>query len=517
MHNQCRHVTLLIALAAVLSLRAQGQVQHLSEEQYIERSQELIRTEQLNDAERILQEGIRAHPQSGGLYNLMGIVAAQKNELAESEAAFRKAVQYSPALVPALLNLARVFHGEGKDEAAIHTYQRALRFDNHLKEAHANLAALLLDKEDYIGAERQLSFLPESVRKQNRFSALMCAAFAGLGKLDEAREAAAQMTGTVTEQDVSRAAFTLAKLHESTLVIQLLEPVAKNMSSRELRGLLATAYEMNGNLAQARANFESLAREDQKQTRPLVRAARIAYRQKDYEGTAGYLIRALKNEPNNAGIQFFFGIVCINLKLPGDAVHALKEAVRLKPDNASYNYALGAAILSAKHSAASIPYFKKYVALRPTDMHGRLALGVAEYEMGDLDSGRRELGHLVTDPTTSAGAHYILGKICRREGDLDCAVKHFTQAIKLDPHDAMLEADISVVYIRQNKLFEAKQAIDRALQLDPENYLANENLLLLMRKQKDPRAEEQAQHFAKLAQKVSEDKLLLLRHIEPVQ
>jgi len=505
---------LLIASIACFPSRAQVQGQRGSEEQFIEQSQELIRSGRLSEASRTLREAIRSYPQSGGLYNLVGIVAAEENKPSEAQAAFLKAVQFSPALTPALLNLARTFYAQGNKDTAIQTYRRALGIDKHLEEAHANLAALLLDKADYVGAEKELSVLPDSVRNRNRFLAMTCAAYAGGGKLELAREAAARMTGAITDEDVSLAAFTLAKLHQSALVIQMLAPVATERSSRELRSLLATAYGMNGNLAQAREEFESLAREDPSQTKPLTEAARIAYQQKDYEGAAGYLMHALENDPNDAGIQFFFGIVCVNLNLPHDAVNALKEAVRLKPDSPAYNYALGAASLSGQSPDNAVSCFKKYVFLRPADAHGHLALGVAEYEAGDLEAARRELSRLVSNPTTSAGAHYILGKMSRREGDLESAGEHFAEAAKLDPHDAMLEANLAGVYIRQNRFSEARLAIDRALALDPENYLANENLLMLLRKQKDAQAEQQAQRFATLTRKLSEDQSLLLRHIE---
>lgn len=496
---------------------AQTPSQQRTEEQLVEESQQLIHSAQFTAASRILNEAIRIYPKSGGLYNLIGIIAAEENKPSEAKAAFQKAVQYSPALTPALLNLARVFYGEDNKDAAIQIYERALRVDGHLDEAHANLAALLLDKEEYGGAEQQISALSNSIRTQNRFLAMACAAFAGSGKLDRAREAADRMTGPITEEDVSLAAFTLAKLDQNALVIQMLAAVPKGGSSKELRSLLATAYESNGDLERAREEFQSVAREDPSQTKPLTEAAQIAYRQKDYEGAAAYLIHALKNDPRDASIQFFFGIVCINLNLAADAIRALKEAVRLEPDNATYNYALGAASLSGETSNTAVSCFRKYVALRPTDMHGHLALGVAEYETGNLDGARRELTPLVSQPTTSAGAHYILGKISRREGDLDSAGKHFAEAAKLDPVDPMPEANLADVYIRQNRLSEARLAIDRALAVDPNNYLANEYLLTLLRKQKDATAEQQAQRFAALTQKLTEDQALLFRHIEVTQ
>jgi Tfp pilus assembly protein PilF len=175
---------------------------------------------------------------------------------------------------------------------------------------------------------------------------------------------------------------------------------------------------------------------------------------------------------------------------------------------------MGAASMSAEGATSAAGYFRKYVALRPADVHGHLALGVADFENGDFAEARRELVPLVGNPAVSAGAHFILGKMYRREDDLSSAAKHFEAAVQADPSNAMLRANLAGVYIRQNRLTEAKKELDRALALDPSNYLGNENLLLLLVRQKDPGAKEQQQRFASLTQKASDDQALLFRHIE---
>ena len=131
-----------------------------------------------------------------------------------------------------------------------------------------------------------------------------------------------------------------------------------------------------------------------------------------------------------------------------------------------------------------------------------------------MDAARRDLTPLTRDPSVSAGAHYILGKICREENDYNGAREHFAKALETDARNADLVANLAVVDIRQDKLTEARQELDRALVLDPGNYLANEGLLLLLRKQKDPAAEQQAQKFAAVTQEISDEQQLLLRHID---
>ena len=493
---------------------AQMHPERQTEAQYIDRAQALIAAGNISEANGTLKAAIRLYPRSGGLYNLIGIVAGEQSKSTEAESAFLDAVKYSASLLPAYLNLARVQNAEGKQAAAIETYERVLRLDGTLEEAHANLGALLLMKGDYAQAERQFEALPKTVEEQNRFRAMECAALAGSGHLDHAKTIVRKIGPAVTEQDVSLSVVALSKLGQNALVIQMGEPLLNNGASKELRGLLATAYAQNERLSEARAIFEGIAHEEPTQEQPLIDAARVAYRQGDLEGSAGYLIRALEIDKVNPELQFFFGIVCIQLNLPGDALMALKEAVRLDPENASFNYALGAAMLSGEKSGNSALYFRKYLQVRPDDPHGRLALGIAEFEAHDPDASRRDLTPLTRDSSVSAGAHYILGKICREQNDLEGAREHFVAALRVDTHDPDLESNLAIVDIRQNKMAEARQELHRALVLDSGSYLANETLLLLLRKQKDPAAEQQAQKFAAITQKVSDEQKMLLRHID---
>lgn len=474
----------------------------------------MISAGRLDDASRVLADAIRRYPRSGDLYNLLGIIAAEQNKPAAAKAAFLQAIERSPALVPALLNLARIYYAERSPDAAIETYVRALKVDGQLEEAHANLSALFLDQGKYAAALLNLAALPPALAEQDRFRALRCAALAGSGKLSQATQAADRISGAATEADVSLAAFVLAKLHRDALVVNMLDPVVRKGCSKELRGLLASACAQTGDLARAFTLFESIAAEDPRSIQPLEDAARVAYRRKDYETAAAYLLRALKIEPGNAELRFFQGIVCIDLNLPGDALQSLEEAVRLNPGNAAYNYALGVAALAGGQADSAVTHFERYLALRPADPHGRLALGTAEFEASNFDRARRELSPLLANPATAPGAHYVLGKICRREANFEAAAAHFSAALKLEPQNALLSAQLADVLLRENKFTDARRALDKALALDPDNYLANESLLLLLRKQKDPGASQQAERFAALTRKASDDRALLLRHIQ---
>lgn len=487
---------------------------HLQDEAQIAGDAEsAIKAGKPDEARVLLERSVKAHPRSGTLYNLLGIVAAEQSRYSEAEAAFAKAVEYSPRSPSVLLNYARALNQAGKRKRARDTYERALALDPDSVEAHANLTALLLDTGDYAAVLHHLGRLPTSTRNENGFRAISIAALAGEGKINEADSEIQQLNKDLTEQDVSLPAYVLTQVNQPLLAIALLSHVGGEISSRDLRGLLATAYEKTGKYDQARSLFESMASEEPGSPQPLFEAAHAAYGQRDYEGAAGYLIRALKLNPASAEGQFFFGIVCVDLNLAGDALQALKEADRLEPNNPSFIYALGAVTMSSENKTGAVELFEKYIRLRPADPHGKLALGVARFEAAEPEAAQRILTPLLSDPSVSAGAHYILGKICRQKNDLEGAADHFKAAIEIQSSDALLWANLGAVYLRANQLADARQALDRALALDPNSFLANEYLLSLLRKQKDPGAEEQAVRFNALSRKASEDQQLLFRHI----
>ena len=95
---------------------------------------------------------------------------------------------------------------------------------------------------------------------------------------------------------------------------------------------LALLYEAQGKLDLARKTLEETATQSPKLIDVLVDLARVAYKQKDFEGALGYLAHARDLEPANAGVHFFFGMVCIESELVLEARDSLRKAVELEPN-----------------------------------------------------------------------------------------------------------------------------------------------------------------------------------------
>lgn len=512
-----RLVACLLALAATGAVHGAGTPEDLLRE-----VQGLLQSGQLSTAEQKLEQALPAFPGDPRLYNALGIISAQQSKAAEAEAHFLKAVELAPQFVDALLNLGRLYQQHSGDnntlDKAIAAYESIVEFDAGNVEANYQLAVLLQRRSEYQQSQDHLARLPQEAQQRAQALSIRCANTAALGHYAAAKQAAQELlrAGDLSELDVTTILPVIETAGQTALSITLLEGLAaRGMASSESVRQLGLAYERDDKLERARANLEKAAPGFKDNLSPLLRElARVAYKQKDYKGTLGYLAHARDLEPNDPAIHFFFGMTCLSAELIMEARNSLQKAVELDPDQPYYNYALGAVLSTQRNAGNAVPYLEKFLALKPGDYRGRLSLGVALYRSAAHERAQREFEAVAEQAETAAVANYYLGRIALRNNDLDQAAQYFQTAIEHEPEYPDAHADLGLVYIRQGRHEDAAKALDRAMEVDPDAYRANLNLLLLYQRTKDPRQDAQKEKFERL-QKEQEERLeLVMRSIE---
>jgi len=503
------------------ALSAQTGQSESSAEEFLARIQQQIQAGDLRSARNELKQALSQLPRDPRLFNLLGVIEAQEKNFTAAESNFRRAIQAAPRFSGAYLNLGRLYQENSGDprtrERALSVYQTLLKYEPDHVEGNYQAAWLLNRLGKYADSLQRLARLPAESRQRSQALTLECANNAALGRLAQAEAAGKRLLASadLAEADVLAIEATLSEHHAEDLVVRLLDGLAiRGLASGHTLRKLAVVHEEHGRFKEARAALEKSLQLEQSSAGLLSQLARLAYRAGDLEGALGYLAHARDLEPRNAAVHFFFGMICVELKLPPEAKKSLQDAVRLDPENPYYNYALGAVLVNEKNAEDAVPYFRKYREARPGDPRGGFALGFAYYEAYQMDSARKEFMAVANRPETRLGAQLYLGRLAIREGNLDEAMNHLQQAIQANSSSPEPYAESGLVHIRRNEYALAENDLARALKLAPDHYLSNLRLLMLYQRTKDPRAKAQARRIERLQQAGEEKERLLLRSLE---
>jgi tetratricopeptide (TPR) repeat protein len=514
-----------IWMTAICSAEAAKETRK-SRDQHILEIQALLSEDKLADADEQLRQAIGSYPHDGGFENLLGILALREGNPETAEHSFKAAIQDSPRMTAAYLNLGRLDQERAaadprRLQSALQLYQQVLSYEPLNKEARYQAAYLLMRQGRYRESEAYLERLGKMMKPTTTTLSVALADHAALGEAEAARRSASALTASAdySAADAEEAMPGLIAGKRFDLIVELLECLRKqNRLPNGMLNLLGLAYENVGNLTEARRAYEASFAASDHSTATLVKLAEVARSQHDYLAALGYLAHAKDLEPKNAELKYSFGLGCLDLGLLSEAQKSFKDAVDLDPENASDNYAMGVLTNVMRGAREAMPYLETYNRLRPSDPRGQLAIGTALFGAKDYQAASPWLTKAAAEPETAAHAHYLLGRIANLEGNTNVAVRELKQALTANPQFPEALAELGHAYLEQGDYEHAEVELQEALKFDSDQYEANYNLLIAYRRAKDERQVAQAKRFdqvRRLSEKKSdEDAQRYLRSIE---
>ena len=517
-----RVIPLLLCLAGSILCATESPALASSLKETLTRAQQLIQQGDLAGAREALTNATKTYPDEAAVYNLLGVVEAQAGHPGAAETMFTKALTLAPHYEGAYENLGRLYQEQAKNDPqaldkAVGIYRRLLRINPENLEAKYQLAVILKRKGEFRASLQYLELLPAGQRDRASALSLLCADYAGIGERAKAQEAAQRLAQSteLTEAEVLSILPVLAKHGAQALAVQLLQALdRRGLASSNALFQLGIIYGQEGKLTEAREVLLRAAEPNPDAVPILLELARVAEKQKDFEGALSYLAHARALEPQRASIHFFFGVVCSEMNLIEEAYRSLRQAVALNPENPYYNYAMGVAAEQKTQHREAVKYFRKYCELKPEDIRGKLALGTAYFYSHEPELARQELAATAKRPETAASSHYLLARLASQEGNLAAAYQEIEQSLKLAPDFAGAYAELGYLHLKQKEYPKAEQALIKALALEPEHYQATLYLTMLYSRTRDPRAAAQNQAFEELKKKKAEKVKEFYRIIE---
>ena len=98
--------------------------------------------------ERVTKQ-LEASPNNPLLYNLLGLLWANANDMGPAEEAFKKAIELDNSLLSAYMNLAKVYHKTGKLDQAVKEYEALLAKDPTVIQASMLLGMIYESQKQY--------------------------------------------------------------------------------------------------------------------------------------------------------------------------------------------------------------------------------------------------------------------------------------------------------------------------------------------------------------------------------
>jgi tetratricopeptide (TPR) repeat protein len=125
-----------------------------------------------------------------------------------------------------------------------------------------------------------------------------------------------------------------------------------------------------------------------------------------------------------------------------------------------------------------------------------IALTACTYrEASFWQNGETLWKHAIENGSNSSVAHYSLGTLFLRQGQLDAALTEFEKALQINPNNAEAEMNSGVALLQKGDLDGAINHTQKALQIDPDYFEAEYNLGNLLQQRGQP--DEAIPHYRK--------------------
>ncbi len=388
------------------------------------------------------------------VYYNAGVVQLDAGRLAEARDSLLEAVRVDPNAAPAWDQLGAIRARQGDLEGALEAGQRAVELDPSAANAWNNLGTtfLLLGQP-----ERALEVTRRAVEIAPGFADghnNMGTAHFDLGQLDRAM-----------------AAYDRA--------VELRPAFAQGRVNRGLvhgeQGRFTSALEEFDAALELRPDLLPAQRGRGRALLELGRAE---------EGLAA-LRRAHRGAPGDIETIDSLARGLISAGRPGEAAEVLADglAAAVAP-SAALHHLLGRTLAQQRQFAAAAAAFRRATELPDAPAQAWIDFATLRLVEGRPDEATGILQVALTRLGGNAVVHHLLGKALLEEddGNLTEALPHLEKAMQLDPDNALAANDLAAVYEHLGRLQEALELYRRAARLAPGLGLARENASRLARR-----------------------------------
>lgn len=401
-----------------------AQLDRTDPELLAEVAKRLIEQRQFAKAREVLQWAVKLPEADGNTYLRLGFAYAQLKQTDKAIAANQEAVRRMPGFLPAWNNLYLNQVQAGQAQKALAVLEEAGRQPDPEAEYRLNLAGLYIDCG-------------------GRFASVR----------DTARQRALALLQQLQAEDSLRGLLRLKLADEF--------------------------YQLGANEAAARLYLEFLEHgEPPAPVRELLRAklTEIYLRNKDNARALEQLSGMVRDNPANAGAQYFLGALALEQKRWDDAIRCFQQALRVNPDFEAARADLTVARIASGQTEAALQELAELRQRHPQNFTYEYLTGMAYHAQEKYPEAlahlraAEALGRAGETNRLDAGFYFQLGAAQERAGERKAAAASFEKSLALAPDNAEALNYLGYMWAEQGEnLKRARTLIERALKLEPDN------------------------------------------------
>ena len=462
---------------------------------------------QFDCAAETFHAAIQRDPKSAQLRYLDGLALLALRRTGEAQAEIEESARLEPGVVKPHLLLASLYQQQGKLQQAEEQWRLALANDPKSEPALEGLSAALLAREEY----PQTIMLLRDAPRTEQLAINLSRAFGQLGYLPDAEKVLNESLQLHPGSLDLRKALTvvLVRMHRNADAIKLVsDAAAAHPGNIDEQIELFRVLVLLSQFEKARPMAAKLLAARPHDSEVLYLCGIIENEDGNPEKARSHLEEAVKLDPENNNAHYNLGVVDVQLHQWKEAVEHLQKSIELKIPLPEAHFELAKALRGlgqAEQAAAEMKTYQQLkkahdasvaaesaVALADKDLEAaktdeaiaqyRLAienapenalyhykLSVALRKTGDADAERAQLEEAVKLDPRLAAAHNELGYLLARAGDANGAVEHFRKAVDAAPAWTEAWVNLAAELAVTARFPEAREAIAKALSLDPEN------------------------------------------------
>ncbi len=267
------------------------------------------------------------------------------------------------------------------------------------------------------------------------------------------------------------------------------------MSNANALFAAAQAHHRAGRAAEAERLYRAVLTIDARHPDALHFLGALAFQAGRLEEAAAQIADSIALKPGEPSAHINLGRALRQLGRFAEAIAAFQSALRLDPQRTSALIGLSESLAANGEPTAALDAARRAVAIDSGDAAAQFACGVALQALQQPDEAVDAYRRALALDDRHAEVHNNLGLLLVERGDVADGLKHLRQAVARDPKLSAAYKNIGKALQQLGSPDEARAAIERALELAPDDADAHVGLAVVLR-EIDPAAAETAVRHA---------------------